>query len=400
MPSALCDCGQVFPAGVGAACPRCGASFCRTEATAACECGEVFLGSASWIYREVTCHKCGRACELAVVEEARLTVVTRAEAGAPMPKARWAFLAFLIPLVFLLFVPDDFEERMERTAKDNPSVKRLLEMEEDPDVVLEKLPGHRIHGAWLARESPLPWLFLLVATAAFAGAYRYFVPPGRAAWKQLGLVAFFTGTAGILMLLGMQVVAFSGEGGFLVIIALMYLLALAPGVGFVGKLIGFTFGVGLCEEGVKAIPLFWRFGRGNSRLDLRGAAAWGIASGVGFGLTEAVHYSLDMYNGLATAPIYLVRFASCVALHGAWAGTSAILLWRWQSEMADTWGSRLWAAFRALIGPMVLHGLYDALLTKEHEILATVVAGLSLVWFLWLYGRADRIEARVPGLAV
>ncbi|KAF0245509.1 MAG: hypothetical protein FD180_1551 [Planctomycetota bacterium] len=400
MPTLLCDCGHRFPAGPGAPCAQCGKGTPKIEATAVCACGEVFAGSAFWIYREITCGKCGNQFELHVPEEARLAVVTRAESGAKASPARWAFLAFVIPLFLLLLKPDDIEARIKETAKEHPRAERLLEMEEDPDEVLEELPGKKILGAWLPRDSSLPWALTILAVGAFAVSFRFLVPAGRATWKQLGLVSLFTGTAGIFGLLSLQGIAFSGEGGILLIFALMYILALHPAVGFAGKLVGFTLGVGLLEEGCKAVPLIWRFGGGNSRLDLRGAAAWGIASGAGFGLSEALHYSLDMYNGLSPASIYLVRFASCVALHGAWAGTSAILMWKWQSAMADSWGKRLGAIAASLLGPMVLHGLYDALLTKEHEIAATLVALGSLAWFLWLYGRADRIEARVPGLAV
>ncbi|MEK7468406.1 MAG: PrsW family glutamic-type intramembrane protease [Planctomycetota bacterium] len=399
MPTILCDCGSRFPAIPGGTCPQCGKGPPKAEATAVCGCGEVHLGSALWIYREITCEKCAREFEMCVPEEGTLAVVTRAESGARVSPARWAFLAFLIPLFLLLLKPDDIEKRIAETAKDHPRVKRLLEMEEDPDEVLAELPGRKIAGAWLPRDSTLPWAMTFLAVGAFAVSFRFLVPAGRATWKQLGLVALFTGTAGIFALLSLQGVAFSGEGGILLVFAIMYLLALHPAVGFAGKLIGFTLGVGLLEEGVKAIPLVWRFGSGNSRLDIRGAAAWGIASGAGFGLSEALHYSLDMYNGLFPASIYLVRFASCVALHGAWAGTSAILMWKWQSELSDVWWKRIRALAFALIGPMLLHGLYDALLSKEHEILATLVALGSLAWFLWLYGRADRIEARVVGLA-
>ena len=56
----------------------------------------------------------------------------------------------------------------------------------------------------------------------------------------------------------------------------------------------------------------------------RGACLWGMASGVGFGLAEGVLYAGQSYNGVAPAGIYLVRFASCVALHAVWSGSVGI----------------------------------------------------------------------------
>ncbi len=400
MPTVLCECGQPFPAIPGASCPRCKAATPPADATAACSCGEIYIAHARWIGREYPCGKCGELFEVTVAEERTLAVVTRAREGTRTSPLRWLFLLFLLPLVFVTFASDDYEERLKRTIEEQPKARHLRDMDRDPEDVLDELEGHRIHGAWLPRESDLPWLFALIAVAGFGAAFRLLIPPGRATWKSLGLVALFTGTVGIFMLLLMQVVAFSGGGGIAAFIALMYLYALHPAAGFVKSLVGFTLGVGLLEELCKAAPLLWRFGGGNSRLDVRGAAAWGIASGVGFGINEGIGYSVGSYNGLATPGIYLVRFASCVALHGAWAATTAILLWRFQSDLADSWNSRLRAVALAMGGPMLLHGLYDAVLKQEWNIAALVVAAFSFAWFLWLLGRADDIEARMQGLAV
>lgn len=400
MPTVLCECGQPYPAIPGASCPRCKAPFPPADATAACACGELYIAQARWIGREVPCGKCGEAFELTVAVERTMAIVTRAEAGARSSPLRWLFLLFLLPLVFLTFARDDFEERLDKTIEEQPKARHLREMDRDPDEVLDELKGHRIHGAWLPRESDLPWALALVSLAGFGVAFRFLIPVGRATWKSLALVALFTGTVGIAMLLLMGSVAFSGGGGIPALIALMYLFALHPASGFVKSLVGFTLGVGLLEELCKAAPLLYRFGGGHSRLDLRGAAAWGVASGVGFGINEAIAYSLDSYNGITTFLVYLVRYSSCIALHGVWAATAAILLWRFQSDLADSWGSRLRAVALALGGPMLLHGLYDALLKMEWNAVALVVAAFSFAWFLWLLGRADDLESRTQGLAV
>ena len=50
----------------------------------------------------------------------------------------------------------------------------------------------------------------------------------------------------------------------------------------------------------------------------------GLASGVGFGVSEGITYASNYYNGIQTAGIYGVRFISCVALHSMWSAAAAI----------------------------------------------------------------------------
>src|SRR5207244_3665732 len=94
----------------------------------------------------------------------------------------------------------------------------------------------------------------------------------------------------------------------------------------------FTFGVGLCEELVKAIPILCATSM-ERKLDWRGACAWGLASGVGFGVAEGIMYSSDYYNGIAGFDIYLVRFLSCVALHASWTAAVAVMIWQNQANL-------------------------------------------------------------------
>ena len=64
--------------------------------------------------------------------------------------------------------------------------------------------------------------------------------------------------------------------------------------------------MGLCEELCKALPLFWHFRR-KSTLDVRGAVVWGLATGIGFGVSEGISYSSSFYNGIFGGGIYIVR---------------------------------------------------------------------------------------------
>ena len=66
------------------------------------------------------------------------------------------------------------------------------------------------------------------------------------------------------------------------------------------------------EELCKLGPLLWYWHRYQG-IPWRTACVWGLASGVGFGVSEGIMYSQEFYNGIENGMTYLVRFASCVA---------------------------------------------------------------------------------------
>ena len=88
------------------------------------------------------------------------------------------------------------------------------------------------------------------------------------------------------------------------------------------------------------IPLLF-FLKRDATMGWRSAALWGLASGIGFGVSEGVMYAGDSYNGLSGGDIYLVRFISCVALHAMWAAMAAIAVARnldWYESVEDLGG--------------------------------------------------------------
>jgi RsiW-degrading membrane proteinase PrsW (M82 family) len=173
------------------------------------------------------------------------------------------------------------------------------------------------------------------------------------------------------------------------LIGLSYSMALDPEMGFSPSFIGFTLGVGLCEELTKAIPLLIYYKIGNTQ-SWRGAFLWGLASGAGFGVAEGIMYSADFYNGLAGPGIYIVRFVSCVALHAIWTGSVGISINQRQYLLRDEqehWILYVLAVLWMIAIPMVLHGLYDTLLKKELEFLALVVAAASFGYLAWQISR-------------
>src|SRR5262249_15113349 len=123
-------------------------------------------------------------------------------------------------------------------------------------------------------------------------------------------------------------------GGWVALIMLIlafigwsYRSALDPDSDLLLSAVGVTFGVRLCEELTQALPLFIYFGR-DAAMGWRGACLWGLASGVGFGVSEGIMYAGDHYNGISGGEIYIVRFISCVALHAMWAGSVGIAIER------------------------------------------------------------------------
>lgn len=313
----------------------------------------------------------------------------------------WLFALSLIPLALsLLGASDDVAERLAQTLKAHPEVGRQLEGSKSltKETLLSKLPDGKIDGAHLSYDSWMHWLYAVIATAVFFGVIWLIFIPGDATPKQILTVGLATATFGIIFLLGVQWIAAATGGWYMtgasIITLLFYIIkfigfsysaAMDPDTGFLLSFLGFTFGVGLCEELTKALPVIFYI-RGGSKLDWRGACLWGLASGVGFGIAEGIMYSSEHYNGIAASGTYLVRFVSCVGLHAIWGASVGIMVWRrrdWLQSDCE-WGE-LWASLLYVLAvPMVLHGLYDTMLKKDMQGAALLVAVASFAWLITL----------------
>jgi RsiW-degrading membrane proteinase PrsW (M82 family) len=253
------------------------------------------------------------------------------------------------------------------------------------------------------------WGFALASGIVFLSAILMIFPRRREEVSKILLVTAFTATVGIFLLLAFQWIASATEGvwlrgrGIVMIffyiakfIAYSYSAALEPANGFIASFFGFTLGVGLCEELCKALPLLYRY-RTAGELTIKTACLWGLASGVGFGVSEGISYSSDFYNGISGGEIYLVRFLSCVALHAVWSGAVAVTIHRQQHLIhhSESWWELLGYAVLIILVPMVLHGLYDTLLKKDYPGLALVVAIASFGWLMFQIEAAWRIYGDV-----
>jgi RsiW-degrading membrane proteinase PrsW (M82 family) len=323
----------------------------------------------------------------------------------------------LIPLIFSLLGKREntpIRERVEATLeKATPSqIKRAEELFSknvpvSKEELLGVMPDGKLLGAHLPHDTAMHWVYAGIAAMGFLVLLLFIFSIERVNPLHLVGVGLFTGTVGIVFLLIVQycsqfrlgTIPVRGRAAIvfliLALIGWSYRSALDPDTNFFLSALGFTFGVGLCEEATKALPLrfyFEGYGRiaGNAARSWRGACLWGLASGVGFGISEGVMYSGDSYNGVSGADIYIVRFVSCVALHAMWSGAIAIAIarrleYRKRDPSIEEFDGSL---FGVLVVPIALHGFYDTLLKRDLQVWALLIAILSFVWLVVQIERA------------
>lgn len=343
-----------------------------------------------------------------VSTSARTPVVESLRPAAP-PQVPWRLallLAALLPLVYFTFTErPDFEERLVDTIAHHSDKLGDVDFEDlTTEGLMQHLPEGKIEGAHLSYFTWIHWLYAGLSAAGFFGLTFLLFDVGRTQIKHLLISSLTTATFGILLLLVFQWLAEATQGFNLrrggILMVLFYLMkligfsyraALDPDVGFLASFAGFTFGVGLCEELVKAVPVVARVQNEERGDDWRTASMWGFASGIGFGAAEGIMYSSDYYNGLAGGDIYLVRFVSCVALHAVWSAGVGVAIWRHRESLDHRMDWVEWGLFtlRVIFVSMVLHGLYDTLLKCKYDVWALVV---GLASFVWLFGYLEFVR--------
>ncbi len=206
----------------------------------------------------------------------------------------------LIPLLMSFLAPkaatieDRLKATMDRAGAETITKVKALESREgvDLDDLLEVLPDGKIDAtAHLPRATSVHWLYGAVAAAGFWIFTMLLFPAERRTPHHLLLVGLFTGTCGIVLLLGFQYAAAATQGVWLrgrgIITLIFYIVKFIgwsyasaddPDSNLLLSFIGFTCGVGLCEELCKALPLLWHYQR-EPKLGWRGAATLG--SGLG-----------------------------------------------------------------------------------------------------------------------
>jgi hypothetical protein len=152
--------------------------------------------------------------------------------------------------------------------------------------------------------------------------------------------------------------------------------------------------VGFAEEFVKWLCSLTR--RGGTQIE---RVALGFASGLGFGVAEAVHYAATFYNGQLGFLMYLARFVSIVGLHACWSSLTVYFMER-RRKCPDRWAN-LHSVLLHLLPTVLLHGLYNVFVSYELNLAAMCMVAAALGLFLWMLWRMEHgidWAGRSPGL--
>jgi protease PrsW len=161
----------------------------------------------------------------------------------------------------------------------------------------------------------------------------------------------------------------------------IYLYNLIESKNILAKYVGFVFGVGILEEVIKAIPLYYLIRKTKEPLIPQTLVFYGLMSGVGFGVFEGVLYQTTTNTGLEYNEAFfmnIARLTSLPFLHAVWCGISGYFI-----SFAN-----LYPLFRkglyllALLIPAFLHGSYDVFGWSLIGLAFTVFSVLLLVFYL------------------
>ena len=101
------------------------------------------------------------------------------------------------------------------------------------------------------------------------------------------------------------------------------------GNSFVNRIIGFIFGVGLFEEFIKLIPVYFFIKYSKEPLLPQTVVFYGLISGIGFGVFEGVIYQISVNSKLDYNTSFfmnIARLTSLPFLHAVWSGISSYFL--------------------------------------------------------------------------
>jgi RsiW-degrading membrane proteinase PrsW (M82 family) len=240
------------------------------------------------------------------------------------------------------------------------------------------------------------------------------------AMRVNGLIcAMFTAVVGVTMLLTWR---------FIPIVGMLYSWTEADEP--LRRLMGYVFGVGLCEELCKAAPLLL-FAVSSKRVTRATDGLFlGMMAGLGFAMTEGVEYTLKYWSTAAEVSainvrgcldqaagwygvveydefverlassipslveeygrlvvVQVIRFISLPILHAVWTGLVGYASAR--AFLERRWG----LLFSGLGVAASLHGLYNFFSPTAYSL---VVSAASVMMTLWLMIREQDVEGAVP----
>jgi len=213
----------------------------------------------------------------------------------------------------------------------------------------------------------------------------YIVKPEKVDRALAVKIFIFTSTVGIFLTL---------IGESLPVVSNM--IASAENGNIFSSLIGFILGVGIIEEGAKALPLYYLFSYKKNRATISEITFLGCISGFAFGISEAVSYSLSYAFNLTSGNFgigdyllaQMVRLITLPLLHAVWAGITAYFI-ALSCEISRFKRGLL------LVGICISalsHGLYDA---SSYSFFGLVIAVFSILLFITYIQRVDTIREKI-----
>jgi RsiW-degrading membrane proteinase PrsW (M82 family) len=162
---------------------------------------------------------------------------------------------------------------------------------------------------------------------------------------------------------------------------LSFLYALTESGNFFLELIGYTLGVGLTEETIKALPLLVLLRTSKEPLVPQTLVFYGLISGIGFGVLEGVHYQTTTNTTLSYDAAFFMNVArlTCLPfLHAIWAGIAGYFISF--ANIIPKYRHSLYVL--AILIPAVLHGIYDVLGWSLPGLASTLISVLLLIYYL------------------
>ncbi|MGJ3252098.1 MAG: PrsW family intramembrane metalloprotease [Elainellaceae cyanobacterium] len=226
----------------------------------------------------------------------------------------------------------------------------------------------------------IAWLLGIYYASIWGFVLFNLIKPVQVSWGDTLKCVLFTAFIGIPLLIIFQQVP---------ILSPLYA---AIDAGFIQRLIGFIFGVGLLEELCKGIPVYLFLLRPGKLHDPLTAAFYGAMSGLGFSIAEGAAYSLFYALGLERGDlspgtyviVNTVRFVSLPLFHAILAGIVGYFI-----GLAAINPSRHGAIiFIGVAIAATLHGLYN---TFSDSILGLFIVGFSILLFVTYLRRSKQM---------
>lgn len=219
-------------------------------------------------------------------------------------------------------------------------------------------------------------------------AVLYFMLMPRIQFIRILQISMFTIVVGITVDLLVQQ---------LPIISSLY--SATESASIVGRLIGFVCGVGILEECVKILPVWWIYIHREEQDSLSTIVFLGCISGFAFGVAEAANYSISYALGLKYGRIgfsdYLMaqmtRLITLPLLHAVWSGIFAYFV----ALASVNKRVRNGLLLAGLLIAAFLHGFYD---TLSDSLIGVGVAVLSILVFVAYYRSGQTLQAKIASV--